>query len=172
MNDCIIYVATKMSNRDRVEMIERAHYVCETLERYGLTPISPILVENVENKPGKLTQTSEEQLKQFWTRDKDIIAYEAHVVLCDNAQHKSYGVEREYGFARFCLWKPTVSIVPPDSGFIVSTFEDDLVVNSVEAAARLIARHWGTPWKRRLWRFQMLRRTLGKFLWRQLCQWR
>lgn len=169
---CIVYCATKMTNRDRVEMLERAHYVCDVLTGWGLTPISPVLEEKVTSAPGPLVQTSEEQLRAFWKRDKDIIAYEAHVILCDEAQHKSYGVEREYGFARYCLWKPVITVVPAGTGFIVSNFEDDVVASNVTDAAILIQRNWGTPLKRFVWRTQMLFKTLPKWIYRQIRQWR
>src|SRR5438067_9791016 len=125
--NCIVYVATKMTGRDKLEMRSRANYVCGVLRAWGLTPISPILEEKVENVQGPLIQSSNEQLHQFWTRDKEIISKVAHVVLCDEADRKSLGVEREYGFSRYCLWKPTLSILPSFQGPKVACFEDDTV---------------------------------------------
>lgn len=170
--NCKIYVATKMSGRDRQEMVTRANEVCAVLRGWGLTPISPVLEEGVANTPGLLLQTSNEQLKGYWKRDKDIIAYEAHVILIDEGQRKSLGVEREYGYARYCLWKPTLTILPPDQGPNIACFEDDTVVQTVDAAASVIAHNWGTRWLRCKWRFRMLLRTLPLWIYRQLMQWR
>lgn len=160
-----------MTGRDKQEMIIRANHVSTVLKGYDLTPISPVIEEGITNEPGQLVQSSEEQLKYFWQRDKHIISDVAHVVLCDEANRKSFGMEREYGFARYCLWKPVVSIMN-GSGYTVAEFEDDIVCESVQAAAAYIQCHWGTAWKRRKWRIKMLIRTLPKFLYRQLMAWR
>jgi len=169
-NSCIVYIATKMTGRDKQEMRKRAEEVCFILREWGLTPISPVIEEKVPETKGLLLQLSNEQLKGFWKRDKDIITYEAHVVLCDEANLKSLGMEREYGFARYCLWKPTLTLLP--EGINVACFEDDLVVQTVDAAAAVISRNWGTRNKRIKWRLRMLLRTLPKWLFRQMYQWR
>ena len=168
--NCNVYVATKMTGRDKAEMVQRAYYVCDVLRHWGLTPISPVIEEEVPKNEGLLLQSSNEQLKKFWKRDKDIIVYQAHVVLCDEADNKSLGMEREYGFSRYCLWKPTLTILP--KGINVACFEDDIVVQTVDAAASIIAQNWGTCKKRWVWRIKMLVRTLPRWFWRQIIAWR
>lgn len=171
-NNCVVYCATKMTGRDKKELLLRANYVCNKLKGYGLTPVSPVLEEQVENEAGALLQLSNKKLRSFWKRDKDLIAYKAHVLLCDEAELKSLGVEREYGYARYCLWKPVVTVLPSNQGFNIADYEDDIVVHSIDTAAKVIVNNWGTKEKRFRWRSKMLLRTLPKWLYRQLCQWR
>ncbi len=161
-----------MSGADKAEMVARAKRVCEIFRESGLTPISPVIEEQVPDTPGKLINADKEQLHTFWTRDKDIIANEAHIIYFDRFEQKSFGMEREYGLARYCLWKPTVVHVSPGTVTSVAEWEDDILVTSVHEAARLIAENWGTREKRVIWRVKMLRRTLCTWLKRQLMGWR
>jgi|ERR1041385_259232 hypothetical protein len=170
--NCKVYVACKMTGRDRKEMLERAAYVSDVLKAWDLTPISPVLEEKVEGIPGPLLQMSQELLQAYWKRDKYIISDVANVVLIDEGERKSLGVEREYGFARYCLWKPTVTILPANQGFNIAQFEDDYVVHTVDAAAAMIAQNWGTQEQRHKWRWDMLKRTFPKWLWRQYLAWK
>lgn len=166
---CSVYIATPMTGRSRQEQISRALYLCSVLTQYGLKGISPVIEEGVENKPGVLLQNSEERLKGFWNRDKDIMSYRARVTLIDGGDEGSVGVGREHGFNRYCLWKPTVVIWKKDRGITVAKFEDDaLFVNDEHEAAIFIQRNWGTWNKYVIWRIKMLTRTLPKWLWRQI----
>ncbi len=160
---CTVYLATKMTNKDRHEQVARAKYVCAILRQYGLNPISPVLAENVEDKPGPLINDNRDRLRGFWARDKEIIRYEAHVVLIDGAHEKSFGVEREYMLNRGVLWKPTVLLMPP-TGLTVVDFEDDYVAHDVHIAGEFIRKKWGTQRKRIMWRINMLARTLPRWI--------
>lgn len=164
---CKVYGACKMSGRDRPEMIARAKLAIAIFAQYGLELISPVIEEGVKNEEGPLEQTSDEQLKKFWHRDKEIIAYETNVVLLDEAFRKSIGMERELGFNRYGLWKPTVTLLP-DSAYSVASIEDDYVVKDLHEAAALIRDNWGTWPKRVVWRLKMLNRTLPKWIYRQI----
>lgn len=168
---CSIYIACRMTGRDKAEMVKRAEYVCSVLKKYGLTPISPVLEENVKPKKGKLVNTNRGRLKLFWKRDKEIIRKEAHVVLVDGAHDKSFGVEREYGLNRWNLWKPTV-LVMPYKGLTVADFEDDYCTDDIESAAEIIQEKFGTRWKRWKWRSRMLNRCVPAWLWNQILAWR
>ncbi len=167
MSNCIVYAACKMTGRNQLEMVERAKLVKSIFAQYQLTVISPVIEEGVKNENQTLIQSSEEQLAGFWKRDKQIIAYISHVVFCDEAERKSIGMEREYGFSRFGLWKPTCILLPV-GGPTVAGFEDDYVARSLHEAAHIIQTRWGTRRKRIVWRLKMLARTLPLFLWRQI----
>ena len=169
---CIVYAAMKMTGRDKVEQVKRSHHISNTGKRLGITVISPVIEENVKATPGKLTNKDKPRLKTFWERDKDIIRYEAHVVLLDHAEMKSFGMEREYMLNRGVLWKPTVMVVKPGTSISVAEFEDDAVFYSVEEAFKFINQKWGTRWKRWKWRSKMINRSLPKFLKDQLYAWR
>ncbi len=160
---CIVYLATKMTNKDKHEQVARAKYACAILKQYGITPLSPVFAENVEDSPGPLVNDDKERLGRLWARDKEIIRYESHVVLVDGANEKSYGVEREYMLNRGVLWKPTVLLMPPP-GLSVITFEDDYVTHDLHIAGEFIRKKWGTRTKRIMWRLKMLTRTLPRWI--------
>lgn len=168
---CSVYVACKMTGRDKAEMVKRAKYVSAVLKQFGLTPISPVIEEGVDEKPGPLVNDSKQRLAGHWARDKHIIRYQAHVILVDGADAKSFGVERELGLMRYCLWKPVV-LVMPDQGITVATMEDDYITNDIFKAAEYIRDNWGTRRKRWLWRIKMLTRTLPRWVWGQIMAWR
>lgn len=167
---CVIYLGCKMTGRDKQEQIRRAKYVSAVLSQYGLTVISPVLVENVENTPGPLINNSIDHLKRVWRADKDILRHQAHVMVWDNAQDKSFGAERELGLMRYSLWKPVVLLMP-DLGLSVASIEDDYITDDPHIAGAFIRHKFGTRWKRVKWRLQMLNRTLVYWLWTQILAW-
>lgn len=170
--DCKVYVACKMSGRDRLEMVNRAVRVCEIFREFGLTPISPVVEENVKAEEGKLINSDKVKLSGYWQRDKEIIMKEAHVIFLDHAEMKSFGMEREMGFARYCLWKPTVLHVAPGTVVSVAQWEDDKCVTSIHEGAKYIADTWGTKQKRIIWRLKMLNRCLIYWIYCQFLQFR
>lgn len=169
---CNVYGACPMTGRDRKQQVMRAKYIKAMFAQKGLNLISPVLEENVPAIKGPLIQESATQLEQYWKRDKEIIAYEAHVVFVDGADEGSVGVGREYAFSRYTLWKPTVLLWNKPRGVTVAQFEDDFVVSDPLDAAILIKELWGTWEKRMWWRFKLLVRTLPVFLYRQIAQFR
>jgi len=168
---CRVYVATRMTNRSRGEMIKRAKLVSRIFAKAGVEAISPVLREKVRNKRGVLKNTSKLLLYKKWTGDKDILAWECHGMAWDGANDKSIGCEREYGLARFLWWKPIATIVPEPQTLTVAKFEDDLISGDVEAVAHYFATVHGNLYKRWKWRLLILNRSFPKFLFGQLWQW-
>lgn len=168
----VVYAATKMTGRDKLEQVKRAEYLVKTANEYGVTLISPVLEEHVTPEVGKLVNRDKDKLRGYWNRDKEIIVEEAHVVFMDHAEMKSFGMERELGLNRYCLWKPTVLMVPVGTPISVAEFEDDYVFYSAHHAFQEINRLWGCRWDRWKWRSQMLIRTLPKWIYRQILAWR
>ena len=168
----VVYAATKMTGRDKLEQVKRAEYLVKTASEYNITLISPVLEENVIPEVGKLVNHDKDRLRDYWNRDKEIIVEEAHVVFMDHAEMKSFGMERELGFNRYCLWKPTVLMVPVGTPISVAEFEDDYVFYSVHHAFQEIQRLWGCRYSRWVWRSKMLIRTLPTWLYRQVLAWR
>lgn len=161
-----------MTGRDKAEMVKRAHFVCSVLALHGIEPISPVLEEKVQPDSVKLVNHDKERLHGFWKRDKDIIRYEAHVILLDHGEMKSFGMEREYCLSRGVLWKPTVMLVPPGTPLSVAQFEDDAYFFSAHEAAHYISKQWGSRWSRWIWRLKMLNRSLPRWIYDQMYQWR
>jgi hypothetical protein len=130
-----------------------------------------VLEEKVLALPGPLLNTDEKRLKGFWKRDKEIITREVHAVVIDGADQKSFGVEREYGLSRYCMWKPTV-LYMPKTFLNVSQFEDDWVSDDLEAIGKYLQDNFGTRTKRIIWRIKMLARSLPKWVVDQMYQFR
>ena len=76
-----IYLATKMTGKDKKEQVEHAKYVTEVLKKYDIQVVSPVLEEKVLALPGPLLNTDEVKLRNFWNRDKEIIIREVHAVV-------------------------------------------------------------------------------------------
>ncbi len=165
--DCKVYLATKMTGCDKAELVARAERVCEIFKEYGLIPISPVFEEGIKSENVKLINSDKKDLAYRWQEDKKVIIEQSHVLFWDQAEQKSFGVEREYALNRFTLWKPTVIYVAPGTPTSVAEWEDDKVFNSVHAAAEYIRDTWGTVEQRRKWRWEMLKRTVPTFLYRQ-----
>lgn len=160
-----------MTGKDKLEQVEHAKYVTEVLRKYDVQVISPVLEEKVLALPGPLLNTDEKKLKGFWKRDKEIITREVHAVVIDGADQKSFGVEREYGLSRYCMWKPTV-LYMPKTFLNVSQFEDDWVSDDLEAIGKYLQDNFGTRKKRVIWRIKMLARSLPKWIVDQMYQFR
>lgn len=168
---CRVYVACRMTGRNRREMIKRAKFVEMVFNKAGIEAISPVLREHVQARRGTLQNLSKLRLFKKWTDDKNILAWECHGMAWDLANEKSMGAEREYGICRFLWWKPVVAIVPEQHGLTVASFEDDLISGDIEAVAHYFAEKHGNLYKRWKWRLAILNRSLVKFIAGQLWQW-
>jgi hypothetical protein len=171
-NNCCVYIACRMTGRDRVEQVRRARYICDQLKQAGITPISPVIDEKVPATPGPLIPASREELRGHWTRDKHIITRLAHVILFDGADEGSVGMGREYGFARYALWKPTIILWHSNRGITVADFEDDAIVLDIPHAIKVIYANYFTRSQRWRWRAKMLARSFPKWILRQIYAWR
>ncbi len=165
--DVSVYGAVKMSGENKAELVKRAKRVYEIFTEEKINFISPVFEEGIKEEEVKLINSDKKDLAYRWNEDKKVLSHKAHVMFWDHAEQKSFGCEREYGFMRFCLWKPVVIYVPPNTPLSVAEFEDDVVVNSVHVAAKIIVERWGTQEKRNKWRMEMLKRTWKNWLIRQ-----
>jgi len=168
----IVYIACKMTGRDKAEMVHRAEYVVKVLASFGIKAISPVLEEGVKADNVKLINYNADQVKGFWARDKHIIRYISHAVLFDHAEMSSFGMVREYCLNRGVLWKPTVITVEKGIPTSVARWEDDGIYFSTHAAAADLREKYGSRVKRWKWRVKMISRSLPKFLIGQLYAWR
>lgn len=166
-----IYLATKMTGRDKKEQVERAQYISDLFATYGIKVLSPILEEKVLAVTGPLINDNEARLRDFWKQDKFIIRRLAHAVVIDGAEQKSFGVEREYMLSRGVLWKPTILLMPK-TFLNVSQFEDDFISDDPHTVAQYLHDVHGTLLKRWKWRINMLAKSLPKWLLDQAYQWR
>ncbi len=153
-----IYVAHKMTGKMQDELVREAEYTTRTLTNYGFDILDPIIEEGVKDVHEPLVQVSSDQLERYWRRDK-IMIKEADLVLDFQSCNTSDGVNKEIGYARFCLWKPVVRVFPK-CGINISRIEDDAVVETLPDAIAFIQEHYGDYEKLRVWRQIMLNRSL------------
>lgn len=168
----VIYIACKMTGRDKAEMVHRAEFIVETLAIFGIKGISPVLEEGVKADNVKLINYDKEQVRNFWARDKYIIRYLSHAVLFDHAEMSSLGMTREYSLNRGTLWKPTAVLLEKNVPTSVATYEDDLLGYSVHTMAAEMSRRWGSRVKRWNWRTRMMIRSMPRFIYDQAMAWR
>lgn len=160
------YIARKMTGLKGKDLVKDALEVKAVLAQYGIEAIDPVLEEKVSNGPGVIN-TPRETLSRFWARDKEIIKWEADILIDRNPDLWSAGREREAGVARHFVWMPVVRIWP-NYTVNVGEFEDDAIVPSIHAAGIVIREQWGTRWKRLIWRLNMLNRCFLEFVLLQL----
>lgn len=157
-----IYTCQRMTGRLCSEMYQEAQMLKRTLENYGFEVLNPVIEENVPNVDQLLEQVNFSKLENYWKRDKEMIR-ESDIVIDYMTQNKSDGSNKEVGYNRYCLWKPTVRIWNGPGG-LISQIEDDIVVPTLAEALILINDKWGTYEKLGQWRMDMWTRCYPKWL--------
>lgn len=167
-----IYVARAMTGRIKEEVVAEAKRDKEFLENAGFEVLDPVTSEGV--KPTKEVLESPKYLMDtYWARDKQMIR-DAHAVFIMSPHVGSLGCIREYGYARYFLWKKTTTIFPegklPKEG-AVCYYEDDYITDSlIDAIGDLLKTH-DTMWKRFKWRLGIYNRSIGKALYYKFLEW-
>jgi hypothetical protein len=151
--DIIAYLACRMSGRSRSAMIKEAHDAVAILSKYGIKCISPVLEEQIEDKPGPLIPFSEDELRAEWLKDKEFVK-KCHVVIDLSAASpiRSEGATTEYLYARFALFKPIVRLFPKGLGPSITRFENAVIVQTLDEAGVEILTRWGSRAQRIAWR--------------------
>jgi hypothetical protein len=155
MPDVIAYLACRMSGRSKIAMVKEAKEAVETLSKYGIKCISPVLEEKVEETTGVLEVISEEDLAKEWKKDKDFLK-QCHVVVDLSAASpiRSEGATHEYMFARYALFKPVIRLFPKGLGFSIARLENAIIVQTLDEAGIEIVTKWGTRIQRIIWRYK------------------
>ena len=162
MTDVSIYLATRMTGRTGKEVWDEYFAAAPIYERAGIKVLSPLFGENIPHTSERLPDRPDaEGVKVWFSKDKPLIEA-AHVCVFPGI---SQGIMREYSFSRGVLWKPTVFI---GNGGFIAREEDDKVCTSHQEAALTIVARWGTRPKRFRWRLNMLNKSLPKWIWRQI----
>lgn len=156
-----IYTCQRMTGRYCDEMRNEAEMLKRTLDNYGFDILNPVLEEGVPNEHVLLENVPAETLERYWRRDKEMIR-ESDIVIDYMTQNKSDGSNKEVGYNRFCLWKPTVRIWDGPGG-LISRIEDDIVVEKLSEALNIINAKWGTYEKLGQWRHEMWNRCFPKW---------
>jgi len=155
MVDVIVYLACRMSGRSKIAMIKEAKEAVDTLAKYGIKCISPVLEEGIENTTGVLETISEENLRKEWVKDKEFIK-QCHVVFDLSAASpiRSEGATHEFLYARYALFKPVCRLFPKGLGPSITRLENAVIVQTLDEAGVEIITKWGTRTQRILWRYQ------------------
>jgi hypothetical protein len=164
-----IYAARSMTGRVKADVVLEATADKELLEKAGFVVLCPVIAEGVPSTK-QVIMSSKKAMDTFWPRDKEMIR-EANLVFDMSPGMNSEGVKHEIGYARYCLWKPVVRVFP--SGHLpikssVAYYEDDIVVDSLLEAIEYSLRVHGTFFKRVKWRLCMLNKSLLKWIWYQV----
>lgn len=168
-----VYLARSMTHRIKEEVVAEATADKEFFEKAGIIVYDPVAEEQVKPTKEKLI-ASKKAMEQFWPRDKQLIRM-VHVVVDMTPHMKSFGTEKELGYARYHLWKKVVRVFPTGElpvASCVAYLEDDSVVDSKEMALESILRTHGTLWKRLKWRINIYRRCWFKAFIYRLKEWK
>ena len=156
------YTSQRMTGRFCDEMLVEAQMLVRVLGNYGIKALNPVLEERVPNEHILLPMVSDDVLNRYWHRDKEMIR-EADILIDYLTQNLSDGSNKEVGYSRWCLWKPTISVWN-GRGALISRIEDDIVVPTLTDAIEVINARWGTYEKLGQWRTEMLERSYPAWL--------
>lgn len=164
-----VYFGQEMTGVKQSVIYQRNAYRTRVFTKYGITVLSPVTEEDVKSSKKKLNQPSQEQLNFYWKKDKWLIR-NSHLLVDITGPSKSQGLLHEIGLSRYFYFKPIVRIMKL-KGPSVALEEDDLVMPTVEKAAKFIVQEFGTPWKRLKWKFKLFRRCFFSYLKTRLRWW-
>ena len=166
------YLAHAMTARVWSDVLAESKEATSILNAHNIGVLDPVFIEEVisDDVSDKIDNVADASGKKSWFGDKKAIR-NAHVLIDITPESKSEGVLRELGYARFFLFKPVIRVYKPGSKpHMITEFEDDAIVYSLEEAGKVIHKRWGTLTKRVLWRLKMLFRSIPKFIWYQICE--
>lgn len=167
-----VYLCRSMTHRIKEEVVREAQADKDFFQKAGLIVLDPVEKEGVKATKEKLIASSK-AMQNYWPADKAMIR-EAHVVVDMTPHMKSFGTEKELGYARYHLWKKVIRVFPKGQlpvASCVAFLEDDDVVDSREMALESILRTHGTLWLRLKWRFNIYKRCWAKAKWYRLQEW-
>lgn len=172
MSKLKIYVARAMTGRIKSEVVAEAKADKKFLEDAGFEVLDPVTSEGVEETKDKL-ESPKNLMDVYWPRDKQMIR-EAHAVFVMSPNVGSLGCIREYGYARYFLWKKTTTIFPagklPKEG-AVCYYEDDYVTDDLRDAIGDLLQTHDTLFKRLKWRVAIYNKSLFRALYYKFMEW-
>jgi len=164
-----VYAARGMTGRVKEDVVTEANADRLLLESAGITVLCPVHEEGVRATKKQLFSTKK-HMDKYWPRDKEMIR-DAHLLLNMSPHLPSMGVIREFGYARYSLWKKVITVFPegqlPDESSICY-YEDDYVTDSLIDAVMEIYRTHGTIWKRLKWKLGIINKSALKWMWYQI----
>ena len=156
-----IYLCQKMTGLPQYKIYKHNLKATQVLEKHGIIVLSPVIEEDIKPCNKKMNQPSQKQLAFYWNRDKWMIR-QSHVLFDIAGNVVSQGVTHELGFSRYFLFRPVVRLLKIKGPSVA--IEEDSLVDSVEDAAKLIVKNWGTPWRRLKWKFRLFGRCFFPYI--------
>jgi len=163
-----VYIAQKMTGLNCNEILKKARHIKKVFEKEGLEVWSPVLMENVPNKPIKLSVMSKEDLLSKWMMDKKDGLAKCHIIYDADGDKYSEGVAIERGYMRWYLWRPVVRKKLPGHPYSISNIEEDKIVYTHRQAAQYIVKYWGSREKWVMWKLQHIIWGLPKMIFKQI----
>lgn len=147
-----VYFICKMTGLYCDDMRAKADKDAKILQAHGIVVHHPIIEENIPKTHMMLKDRTEKEMEHLWNGDKAAIK-KVNVIIDSAAGLYSTGAKREFGKGRYRDWTPTLTlwdkgVTPP----FIARQEDDICVNSIEEAASIIQKLWGTRLKRMSWK--------------------
>lgn len=140
--------------------------------QYGIETHDPVIEEGLPKEHVLLPNRVDEDGLRVWKADKRAIAFDCHVFVDCTASRRSEGVFHELGLARYGYWKPIVRIYDYGATIpMIAKFEDDVIVHSIDEAAKIINERWGTKWKRFKWRLALYAKKRWKMAFFEFLFW-
>ncbi len=147
-----VYVICKMTGLPQDQMRKRAEEVTAVLESRWITVRHPVIEEKIPKRKILLKDRPTKEMIPRWIKDRKGVKW-AHVVLNTAAGVYSAGGAREAGKSRYGQWKPTPGLWEDKEAPFIAREEDDGYYSTIEGAADVIVRRWGTRAKRIAWRW-------------------
>ena len=166
-----VYIAMKMTGLEAGAITVKNDHAKKELKERGIESISPWDKEKHLYKPHDIVQAGHKILTKIWQKDKSEVM-ECYGVIDIDGNLFSRGTGIETGFNRFGLMRPTIFV--DNATNTIRNLEGDLVVASIQDAAELINRLWGTRLKRWLWRLTVVwsLKSIWNRITRELQGWR
>lgn len=139
----------KMTGLKAKDITAKSDRAKQVLKARSILSISPWDKERHIYKPEEIVQAGHKLLTKIWGHDKQEVL-ECYGIIDIDGNLFSRGTGIETGFNRFGLMRPTIFVDAAQN--TIRNLEGDIVVNSIEEAAELINRLWGTRVQRWIWR--------------------
>ena len=163
-----VYLAIPMTGFDRAHMVELSRQALELAEKYGIKAWSPVLIEKVPDKRGRLFN-NDNSLNWKWPLDMHAMN-NSFAFINLRADEKSFGCEDEYGRHRYSEWQPVVRVSPKHAAGYksIANYQTDIVVGTVEEAMQELSARFGTWQQRFTWKVALLVKSGPRWLGRQI----
>ncbi len=160
-----IYLADRMTGLTGYKIWQNYRSRKKIYRRKGIRVNSPVPGEGIKATRRPLPNRPGSAGTLIWLKDK-LLVRKSNIMVYPLLKKRSQGCEWELVLARGSCWKPTVYL--HDNPGFISKEQSDIVCQTDQQAARLIVKQFGSRFKRLIWRFKMLNKSIPKWLGQQI----